>query len=89
MKKQNFHEKTAVFKECYLKLRKSKRRLVDSFALFWYKRHSRCESVKNGGNMSFAENLKKVRTEKKLTQEQFAELLSVSRQAVSKWESGD
>ena len=36
--------------------------------------------------MSFSENLKAIRTEKNLTQEQLAELLDVSRQAVSKWE---
>lgn len=38
--------------------------------------------------MSFAENLKKVRKEKNITQEQLADLLDVSRQAISKWESG-
>lgn len=37
--------------------------------------------------MSFGNNLKLIRKEKGLTQEQFAELLDVSRQAVSKWES--
>lgn len=38
--------------------------------------------------MSFAENLKMIRKERNITQEQLAEMLSVSRQAVSKWESG-
>lgn len=37
--------------------------------------------------MSFGTNLKKSRTENRYTQEQFAELLGVSRQAVSLWES--
>ena len=37
--------------------------------------------------MSFSENLRAVRKEKNLSQEQLAELLDVSRQAVSKWES--
>jgi transcriptional regulator with XRE-family HTH domain len=38
--------------------------------------------------MNFSEKLKLVRKEKQITQEELAELLSVSRQAVSKWESG-
>lgn len=38
--------------------------------------------------MNFAEKLKLLRKERNTTQEQLAELLSVSRQAVSKWESG-
>lgn len=39
--------------------------------------------------MSFAENLKQLRREKQLSQEELAELLDVSRQAVSKWEQGN
>ena len=38
--------------------------------------------------MSFSENLKQSRNEKQLTQERLAELLDVTRQAVSKWEQG-
>ena len=38
--------------------------------------------------MSFAENLKFVRKERNLSQEELAEILEVSRQAVSKWEQG-
>ena len=38
--------------------------------------------------MSFAENLKQLRKEKLLSQEALAEILDVSRQAVSKWEQG-
>ena len=38
--------------------------------------------------MSFAENLKQLRKEKQLSQEELAEILDVSRQAVSKWEPG-
>ena len=38
--------------------------------------------------MSFSDNLKTIRKEKNLSQEELAELLGVSRQAVSKWESG-
>ena len=38
--------------------------------------------------MSFSENLKQVRKERHLSQEELAEILDVSRQAVSKWEQG-
>ena len=38
--------------------------------------------------MSFAENLKQLRKEKQLSQEELAQMLDVSRQAVSKWEQG-
>lgn len=38
--------------------------------------------------MNFEEKIQKLRKEKKLSQEQLAEKLNVSRQAVSKWESG-
>ncbi len=38
--------------------------------------------------MSFSENLKQIRKEHHLSQEELAELLAVSRQAVSKWEQG-
>ena len=38
--------------------------------------------------MSFAENLKQLRKVKQLSQEELAEILDVSRQAVSKWEQG-
>ena len=38
--------------------------------------------------MSFAENLKQLRKERQLSQEELAEILDVSRQAVSKWEQG-
>lgn len=38
--------------------------------------------------MSFSENLKQSRNEKHLSQERLAELLDVTRQAISKWEQG-
>ncbi|MGM9986090.1 MAG: helix-turn-helix domain-containing protein [Bacillaceae bacterium] len=38
--------------------------------------------------MSFSDKLQTLRKEKGLSQEQLAEILDVSRQAVSKWESG-
>ena len=43
---------------------------------------------KNGGkNMKLSDNLKTIRKDNNLSQEQLAEKLGVSRQAVSKWES--
>ena len=39
-------------------------------------------------NNKFSDNLKKIRKEHNLSQEQLADELGVSRQAVSKWESG-
>lgn len=39
--------------------------------------------------MHFAENLKQLRKEKGLSQEELAERMGVSRQAVSKWEQGE
>ena len=39
--------------------------------------------------MKFGENLKKIRVLKKLSQEDLAEKISVSRQSISKWETGD
>lgn len=38
--------------------------------------------------MSFSENLKAIRKKHNITQEELADMLSVSRQAISKWESG-
>ena len=38
--------------------------------------------------MNFAENLKQLRKDKQLSQEELAEILDVSRQAISKWEQG-
>jgi transcriptional regulator with XRE-family HTH domain len=40
-------------------------------------------------NMNFAENLRTIRKEQNISQEDLAEMLDVSRQAVSKWESGN
>lgn len=39
--------------------------------------------------MSFADSLKQIRKERGLTQENLAEIMDVSRQAVSKWELGE
>lgn len=38
--------------------------------------------------MGFGDNLKETRKQRNMTQEELAELLNVSRQAISKWESG-
>ena len=39
--------------------------------------------------MSFADRLREIRTNNRYSQEQLAEKLCVSRQAISKWETGD
>ena len=39
-------------------------------------------------NSKFINNLKKIRKNNNLSQEQLAEILGISRQAISKWESG-
>ena len=41
----------------------------------------------NGDHMTLAERLKMYRTQKGLSQEKIAEILGVSRQAVTKWET--
>ena len=38
--------------------------------------------------MNFKDNLKKIRKDNNLSQEELAEKLNVTRQSVSKWESG-
>ena len=45
--------------------------------------------VQGGENMNnrFSENLKKIRKDNNLSQEQLADEIGVSRQAISKWES--
>lgn len=43
--------------------------------------------MKRGLKMSFGENLKNIRKQRGVTQEELAEILGVSRQAISKWES--
>lgn len=39
--------------------------------------------------MKISENLQNLRKQQQLSQEQLANLLGISRQSVSKWESGD
>lgn len=38
--------------------------------------------------MKFGENLKNIRKQKNISQEELAEKLGVSRQSISKWETG-
>ena len=45
-------------------------------------------TIFGGDYMQFNENLRKIRKKNGITQEQLAEKLNVSRQAVTKWESG-
>lgn len=56
---------------------------------FYNKDRKRKNTITEKGNddMSFGENLQYYRVQEHLTQEQLAELLQVSRQSVSKWES--
>lgn len=51
--------------------------------------HALCSSCKEDVIMSFGENLQKLRRKNQLSQEALAEMLGVSRQAVSKWELGE
>ena len=45
--------------------------------------------IKEGDRMGFGENLQQIRRQNHLSQEDLAEMLGVSRQAVSKWELGE
>ena len=58
---------------------------------WWKKRGSGCKLLekKEDKDMSFKDNLKTIRKENYISQEDLAEMLGVSRQAVSKWELGD
>lgn len=47
------------------------------------------EREKEENLMKFGDNLKKLRKAKKMSQEKLAEKMNVSRQSVSKWETGD
>ena len=47
-----------------------------------------CNTLFGGGQMSLAENIKRYRTDRKMSQEDLAEALNISRQSVSKWEIG-
>jgi transcriptional regulator with XRE-family HTH domain len=51
------------------------------------KKYNKSTLITGRYNMTYGEKIATLRKENNLTQEQFAELLNVSRQAVSKWES--
>lgn len=57
-------------------------------ALRKYLRSGENQREKEGGTKSLGENIREYRSRKNMTQEYVASQLGVSRQAVSKWESG-
>ena len=67
-------------------MRKGKQRLVEKARL---KHYAPFIFYKEDNNMSFGENLQTIRKKNQLSQEGLAEMLGVSRQAVSKWELGE
>jgi len=58
-------------------------------ALLKYGKSKEVREEKAGVKRSLGEALKELRTKAKMTQEFVAETIGVSRQAVSKWESGE
>ena len=46
-------------------------------------------STTGDGNMSIGNNISYLRKQKKFTQEQFAEMMNVTRQTISRWESDE
>ena len=71
---------------CYLRLPICNHRVVEGRGGFLYDRAA--TKQERGIYMGFAENIRRIRRERGLSQEELAELLEVSRQAVSKWEQG-
>ena len=55
---------------------------------WWYATNVYRMIAQRGERMKFCDKLQKIRKENNITQEQLADKLNVSRQAVSKWESG-
>ncbi len=55
----------------------------------YYSAYVVCSCQKEVSRMSFGENLQAIRKKNHLSQEALAEMLGVSRQAVSKWELGE
>ena len=76
---------TSNLREIFRKIRNATLKLLEMDARFCYL----ILRQRNGGNaMAFGERLQEVRKRSGLTQEEFAEQLQVSRQSVSRWESG-
>lgn len=73
-----------VFLLCNRKLPFRNRFMLAIFLHGWYDEEKR----KRGMDMTMAERLQRLRKEHHFSQEQLAERLQVSRQAVSKWENG-
>ncbi len=72
--------------QCNFRLRKGKHRLVEKAGL---KLYTPFILYKEDDIMSFGNNLQMLRKKNQLSQEGLAEMLGVSRQAVSKWELGE
>ena len=73
-----------VFLLCNRKLQFRNCFMLAIFLHGWYDEEKR----KRGMDMTMAERLQRLRKEHHFSQEQLAERLQVSRQAVSKWETG-
>jgi len=67
-------------------LQKFQAGLVDFSAVMLYNKVT--EKERQAKIMTIGSQIQKLRTEKGLTQERFAEFMEVSRQSVSKWELG-
>ena len=75
--------RSMIYSICNLKLRKAN-------SGWWKdKKISGILLPKEAEKMSFSENLQAIRKKNQMSQEELAELLGVSRQAVSKWELGE
>lgn len=74
------------YRQCYIWLRRCNALVLDFPRSTLY---NTITTISQRCTMEFKEKLVNLRKERKLSQEQLAEKLGVSRQAVSRWESGD